>query len=71
MRMTWHDLVFDEASQVGAGEYTFKLNGQYHGVVMVQLRGGLIACWREYQTASPLSWEEFSAATRFEPADAR
>lgn len=32
---------------------------------MVQLRGGLIARWREYQTESSLSFEDFSAATRF------
>jgi hypothetical protein len=24
MRMEWHHLVFDEASQVGVGEYTFE-----------------------------------------------
>ena len=65
MHMTWHHLVFDPATQVGAGEYTFRLNRQYHGVVMVQVRGGRIARWREYQTESSLSFEEFSAATRF------
>jgi hypothetical protein len=26
MHMTWHHLVFDPATQVGAGEYTFRLN---------------------------------------------
>ena len=65
MHMTWHHLVFDPVTQVGAGEYTFRLNRQYHGVVMVQLRGGRIARWREYETESSLSFEEFSAATRF------
>ena len=65
MQMTWHHLVFDPSTQVGAGEYTFRLNRQYHGVVMVQLRGGRIARWREYQIESSLSFEDFSAATRF------
>ena len=65
MHMTWHHLAFDERTQVGAGEYSFRLNRQYHGVVMVQIRGGRIARWREYQTESPLSFEEFSAASRF------
>jgi len=65
MHMTWHHLVFDERTQIGAGEYTFRLNRQYHGVVMVQLRGGRIARWREYQTESSLPFEDFSAATRF------
>ncbi|RPH69630.1 MAG: hypothetical protein EHM78_14580 [Myxococcaceae bacterium] len=65
MHMIWHYLAFDPISQVGAGEYTFRLNRQYHGVVMVKLRDGRIARWREYQTESSLSFEEFSAATRF------
>jgi SnoaL-like domain len=65
MHMTWHHLVFDPVTQVGAGEYTFRLNRQYHGVVLVKLRDGRIARWREYQTESSLSFEEFSAATRF------
>ena len=65
MHMTWHHLVFDPVTQVGAGEYTFRLNRQYHGVVMVKLRDGRIARWREYQTESSLSFEEFSSATRF------
>ena len=65
MYMTWHHLAFDPVTQVGAGEYTFRLNRQYHGVVMVKLRDGRIARWREYQTESSLSFEEFSAATLF------
>ena len=65
MHMTWHHLVFDARAQIGAGEYTFRLNRQYHGVVMVQLRGARIARWREYQTESSLPFEDFSAATRF------
>jgi hypothetical protein len=65
MHMTWHHLVFDPITQVGAGAYTFRLNRQYHGVVMVKLREGRIARWREYQTESSLSFDEFSAATHF------
>jgi hypothetical protein len=65
MKMAWHHLVFDPKTQIGAGEYTFRANRQYHGVVMVQLRGGRIARWREYQTESPLAFKDFSAATRF------
>jgi hypothetical protein len=59
MQMVWHHLVFDEATQVGAGEYTFRMNEQYHGVVIVKLRDGLIANWREYQYRSTLPWNEF------------
>ena len=59
MKMTWHHLAFDEESQVGFGEYTFQMNYRYHGVVVVRIRGGKIANWREYQYESPLEWKEF------------
>jgi hypothetical protein len=59
MQMVWHHLVFDEATQVGAGEYTFRMNNQYHGVVMVKVRNGRIANWREYQYQSALPWDDF------------
>lgn len=68
MHMTWHQRVFDRATQVGAGEYSFRLNRQHHGVVMVQLRGGRIARWREYQTESSLSFEELSGVLMNESA---
>jgi hypothetical protein len=50
--------VFDEATQVGSGEYTFQMDNRYHGVVMVKVEKGLIRNWREYQYQSPLSWSE-------------
>lgn len=59
MQMVWHHLVFDEAAQVGAGEYTFQLNNRYHGVVMVKITNGRISNWREYQCQSTLPWAEF------------
>ncbi len=59
MRMSWHHLAFDEESQVGFGEYTFQMNRRYHGIVVVRIRGGKIASWREYQYESPLDWKEF------------
>jgi uncharacterized protein (TIGR02246 family) len=59
MQMTWHHVVFDEATQVGSGEYTFQQNNRYHGVVMVKIRNGRIGNWREYQYQSTLSWREF------------
>ena len=55
----WHDAVFDEERQVGAAEYTYQGTHRYHGTVWVQLRGNLIARWREYQHVSDLEWEEF------------
>jgi ketosteroid isomerase-like protein len=65
MKMAWHHLVFDEATQVGAGEYTFEMNNRYHGVVMVRIRDGRIANWREYQYQSTLPFEEFAGENRF------
>lgn len=66
MAMTWHHLSFDEASQVGAGEFTFAWEGgQVHGMVSIRVRDGLIANWREYFYESPLGWEAFQGANRF------
>jgi hypothetical protein len=65
MRMEWHHLVFDEESQIGAGEYTFTYEIRTHGVVMVRIVNGKIANWREYEEASPLDWEEFMGPSRF------
>lgn len=65
MKMTWHHLAFDEESQVGFGEYTFQMNRRYHGVVVVRLRSGKIANWREYQYESPLEWKEFVRKNTF------
>ncbi|HET9036632.1 MAG TPA: nuclear transport factor 2 family protein [Myxococcaceae bacterium] len=65
MRMEWHHLVFDEASQIGSGEYTFTYDVRTHGVTMVRIVGGLISNWREYEQASPLDWEAFVGPNRF------
>lgn len=65
MKMTWHHLAFDEEAQIGFGEYTFQMNNRYHGIVVVRLRGGRIANWREYQYQSPLEWQEFVDDNRF------
>ena len=65
MKMEWHHLVFDEDSQIGAGEYTFTYEIRTHGTVMVRIVGGKIANWREYEEASPLDWAEFVGPNRF------
>ena len=55
--MHFHSLWFDEAIQVGAGEYSIGSASQTiadHGVVVVELHNGLIALWREYQHKGPL-----------------
>jgi len=65
MKMRWHHLAFDEASQIGFGEYTFQMNRRYHGIVVVRVREGKISNWREYQYQSEMEWEEFSERNRF------
>jgi hypothetical protein len=66
MKMKWHNLAFNEENQVGFGEYTFAMNNQYHGVVVIKFENGKIAKWREYQYKSALRWEEFSKESLFE-----
>jgi SnoaL-like domain len=66
MSMTWHHLAFDDARQIGFGEYTFRGRRQYHGVVIVQLRGERISRWREYQYHHEADWTEFIGDSRFE-----
>ena len=64
--MHFHHLWFDEAKQVGAGEYSFGMAGKPtadHGVVVVELRHGQIAVWREYQRQGPSAFSDFIATT--------
>jgi len=65
MQMVWHHLVFDEAQQIGAGEYTFTYEVRTHGMVMIRLRDGKIANWREYELESPLDWDVMVGKNRF------
>ena len=65
MKMTWHHLAFNEEEQVGFGEYTFQMHERYHGIVIVKIESGLIKHWREYQSRSELSWEEFTSHNPF------
>ena len=65
MKMMWHHLAFDEASQVGFGEYTFQMNHRYHGIVIVKIRSGKISNWREYQSKSELEWKDFARKNDF------
>ncbi len=59
MKMIWHNLFFNEETQSGAGEYTFEMSNKNHGVVVVELKEGKIAVWREYQWEGNLTYEEF------------
>src|SRR6266496_2559675 len=65
MHMTWHNLTFDPAQQIGAGEYTFRYRKQTHGLVIVKFANGLINNWREYEVESELPWDQFVGDNRF------
>jgi hypothetical protein len=65
MKMIWHHLVFNEQTQIGAGEFTFDYGGTVHGVAMVKIENGKISNWREYWYESPMSWEKFTGNNPF------
>ena len=65
MKMAWHNLAFNEEKQIGFGEYSFALNNQYHGIVIMKFENGKIVKWREYQYKSNLSWDEFTDESKF------
>jgi hypothetical protein len=62
-RTDWHLVLFDEARQIGAVEYTYQGSRRYHGVALVRVRDGVITHWREYQHVDVRSFAAFSAAT--------
>ena len=64
MKMTWHHLAFNEQQQIGFGEYTFEMDGRYHGIV-VKTEAGLIKHWREYQYQAGLDWQQFTQHNQF------
>ena len=62
--MQFHTIAFDEASQRGAGEFTFgseDASARDHGVAIVEIAEGRIGVWREYQRKGPASFAEFAA----------
>jgi ketosteroid isomerase-like protein len=64
--MHFHNLWFNEPNQIGAGEYSFGMTGETtadHGIVVVELRDGRIAFWREYQRQGPSAFQDFIALT--------
>jgi hypothetical protein len=64
-RTVWHTVIFDEAQQIGAAEYTYEGTHRYHGMVLIRVEDGRITNWREYQHINDKPWEEFVAATMF------
>ncbi len=62
---TWHLVLFDEATQIGAAEYSYRGTHLYHGVVLIRLEDDRITYWREYQHTSELDWESFFKGAAF------
>ena len=56
---TWRNVLFDEATQMGAAEYSYRGTRLYHGVVLINLSAERVARWREYQHTSDLDWQAF------------
>jgi hypothetical protein len=61
----WHNILFDEALQVGAAEYTYQGTHVYHGITIVRVQDELISHWREYQHIDPRPWTAFAGTTAF------
>lgn len=66
----WHNMIFDEAQQVGVAEYTYDGTWCYHGTVWIRVQTGSdgvakITHWREYQHTDPREWEDFACGTAF------
>jgi len=62
--MKFHHLAFNAALQVGFGEFSFgeeRSAKADHGIVVVELRGGRIAFWREYFQEGPADFARFIA----------
>ena len=63
--MTFHNISFDPARQMGFGEFSFGTRGEPqadHGVAVVEVREGKIASWREYFSKGPADFRVFVAA---------
>jgi len=65
MSILWHHLLFDPATQIGAGECTFTYQVRTHGMVILRIVNGKIANWREYEIESRMNWEEMVGDNRF------
>ena len=60
--LKFHHLSFNGTTQVGMGEYTFGLEGKEVadvGVIVVEIWGGKINRWREYQRKGPADFQRF------------
>jgi hypothetical protein len=64
-RTDWRTVIFDEARQLAAVEYTYQGTHRYHGVALVRLENDQITHWREYQHTDPRDHAEFLSGTAF------
>ncbi len=60
-QMLFHTIMFDEANQVGAGEFTFSDGKAISdvGVAIIKVKNGKIFFWREYVKKGPTNFKEF------------
>lgn len=60
--LRYHHIWFDETKQVGCVEFTFGIEGKPKadtGIIVITLRDGLIAHWREYFQKGSANFAEF------------
>lgn len=57
--VVWHTIIWDDATETGAVEYTYEGHHRYHGAAIVRLDAdGRIVLWREWQHQDDdLDWE--------------
>lgn len=64
--MQFHQVWFDETTQMGAGEFTFGnslTKTGVTGVAIVSIKNKKIAAWREYFVRGPIDFNEFISPT--------
>jgi hypothetical protein len=64
MHLDFHQVWFNAVEQRGCVEFTFwreRAEEADHGTIVVELRNGLIAFWREYVQRGPADFTDFTA----------
>ncbi|HQU84898.1 MAG TPA: nuclear transport factor 2 family protein [Pyrinomonadaceae bacterium] len=55
----FHNVVFDEETQIGTGEYTYRGTFCYHGTAWIKIEDEKIVEWREYQHVSEKNYDDY------------
>ncbi|HSC26460.1 MAG TPA: nuclear transport factor 2 family protein [Vicinamibacterales bacterium] len=58
-RLIWRRIVFDEAKQQGAAEFTAHGMSRFHGIVTIAVDDQRITRWHALQHVSDFDWHDF------------